>query len=167
MPYLTKLRTTTIDDVWSLLEEDLTFESVWFKIKRTAQRGLITDFASVPRGPFIYWLFGGRGKRPATNHDDDYAKQELPKWKVDLLFFEGLLSTYVYEAFKNIAGVNADSILWTIKSIWRFLISLGMYLAVAVFGYGTWWKYAYRHKHGLPLRPEAPSVDDPRWHEIY
>lgn len=36
--------------------------------------GYVTDFASVPRIPFIYWLFGGLGDREAVLHDFLYSK---------------------------------------------------------------------------------------------
>lgn len=35
--------------------------------------GFVTDFASVPRIPFVYWLFGGLGDREAVVHDFLYS----------------------------------------------------------------------------------------------
>ncbi len=37
--------------------------------------GFVTNFASVPRLPFMYWLFGGIGDEAATLHDWLYRKE--------------------------------------------------------------------------------------------
>lgn len=36
--------------------------------------GFITDFSSVPRLPFVYWIFGGRGDKEGVLHDFLYSK---------------------------------------------------------------------------------------------
>lgn len=36
--------------------------------------GFVTDFSSVPRLPFIYWIFGGRGDQEGVLHDYLYSK---------------------------------------------------------------------------------------------
>ena len=37
--------------------------------------GFVTNFASVPRLPFMYWAFGGVGDEAATLHDWLYRKE--------------------------------------------------------------------------------------------
>ena len=61
----------------------------------TAPAGLITDFASVPRLPFAYWLTGGTGHRAAVVHDYLCRTQGFYRKKADELFLEMLLSTGV------------------------------------------------------------------------
>lgn len=52
---------------------------------------LVTDFASVPRLPFAYWIAGGRGRGPALVHDWLY---QHPSWEdrelADAVFLEAL-----------------------------------------------------------------------------
>lgn len=39
-----------------------------------APTGFVTDFASIPRLPFVYWLLGGRASKAAVIHDLLYRK---------------------------------------------------------------------------------------------
>lgn len=54
--------------------------------------GFVTNFASVPRLPFAYLLFGGKGNRPAVVHDYLYAKAECPRNWCDAVFHHGLMT---------------------------------------------------------------------------
>ncbi len=80
-------------------------------------RGFRTDFASVPRLPVVYWLFGGVGVRAATLHDWLYSTQWKTRKEADQLFYEGL---------RALDGVSA----WKAKCMWA---------AVRVFG-GLFWE---------------------------
>jgi hypothetical protein len=167
MPFKGDFVTKNINDTWSMLTQDLVFCSKWLSRSFTAKAGFVTDFASVPRLPIIFMLLGGRGKRPATIHDKNYADQVIPKRQCDLVFFEGLLDTYVLDAWKAFVCEEIWWKEWRAFGIvlWRFFLSLLMYLGVVIFGWGTWLKYKYRRKKGLPLRPEAPDVEDGRWED--
>lgn len=168
MPYEGEFITKNINDTWAMLKEDLVFTSRWFSRTFKTKAGFVTDFASVPRLPIIYMLLGGRGKRPATTHDDNYAKQEIPKRQCDLVFFEGLVDTYVLDAWKAFVKQEVwwKECQWFCITIWRFFLSFLMYFpGVAIFGWPTWLKYKYRRRKGLPLRPEAPDVYDDRWED--
>ena len=81
--------------------------------------GFVTDFASVPRLPFIYTLFGGKAKKPATLHDYLYAHGSTPLDKkiADEVLFAAMVTN----------GNN-----WYQR--W------GFYLAVRIFG-GTHFKF--------------------------
>lgn len=50
--------------------------------------GFITDFASVPRIPLAFWLFGGIGDYAAAVHDWLYTSGEYPRDICDKLFRE-------------------------------------------------------------------------------
>jgi hypothetical protein len=166
MPFRGEFITKNIDDTWAMLKEPVIFDSDWFGDTFESKTGFITDFSSVPRVPIVYEFFGGKGKRAATNHDDGYLRGEEPKRRVDLRFLEGLIDTFVKDAVKEYArssGWAAYRVFW--KIVWRFFLSAGMWLGVVVGGWPTWWKYSKRRAAGLPLRPEAPDVEDYRWED--
>lgn len=79
--------------------------------------GYLTDFASVPRIPFAYLLFGGKGSRAAVIHDYLYegCDPELarrPRNWCDAVFHHGLLTIAEEEASKPHPGlteVQADA----------------------------------------------------------
>jgi hypothetical protein len=68
------------DGVWELLQdftvfihtEDKTYEVI-------IQKGFVTDYASVPRIPFAYLLYGGIGNYAAVLHDGLYSNSSLVK----------------------------------------------------------------------------------------
>jgi hypothetical protein len=58
--------------------------------------GFQTDYASVPRVPIAFWLWGDRAHRPAVLHDYLYRKDSRPvvtKRVADRTFREAILST--------------------------------------------------------------------------
>lgn len=73
--FLTPLEVTQIEDVgaqgrgtWQLLPP-LIYESELLNDILIVPTGYITDFASIPRLPFAFWLVGGRANIAATLHD--------------------------------------------------------------------------------------------------
>ncbi len=50
--------------------------------------GFVTDFASVPRIPLAFWLFGGTGDISATVHDYLYYTRMYPREVCDAIFRE-------------------------------------------------------------------------------
>lgn len=77
----------------------------------TVPRGFLTDFASVPRLPLVFWLTGDCAHEAAVIHDWLYATQVLPRALADQVLREAML----------VSGVPA----------WR---CWGMYFAVRLFG---------------------------------
>lgn len=72
--FVTQLRVEQIDDeTWRLLEP-LVYYSHILQRSIAAPAGFVTDFASVPRLPFIYWLLGGRASKAAVIHDLLYRR---------------------------------------------------------------------------------------------
>lgn len=53
--------------------------------------GFVTDFASVPRIPLAFWLFGGIGDYAAGVHDWLYYTAEYPREVCDAIFREILI----------------------------------------------------------------------------
>lgn len=94
--FLTELNCRDLDDNrWELLS-DLVYETdvamMYFlpTFKITVPRGFVTDFASVPRVPIIYSLFGDRAHREAVVHDYLYQTHFVPKALADKVFLEAM-----------------------------------------------------------------------------
>lgn len=62
--------------------------------------GFRTDFASVPRIPIAFFLFGGIGDYAATCHDWLYTTREYPREICDAIFREILLHVDKTSAFR-------------------------------------------------------------------
>jgi hypothetical protein len=59
----------------------------------TVPVGFTTDFASVPRVPFAFWIYGCRAHAPAVLHDWACRTNACPREKADELFLEAMEST--------------------------------------------------------------------------
>ena len=92
--FLTPLDSRQIDDEhWEMLA-DLRYVSALCRCMFVIPAGFVTDYASVPRAPLTYLLFGGRGNAAAVVHDYLY-QIHLPgvdKPRADLVFREALVA---------------------------------------------------------------------------
>ena len=88
--FLTDLVLKDLPGKWWQLEADLVFYSALLDATITVPKGFVTDTASVPRLPFAYWLFGGRGNAPAVTHDWLYRNDLIPRLESDKVFCEAL-----------------------------------------------------------------------------
>lgn len=91
------------DGLWEL-EADLIYQSDTLKSKGfgicrsgltvvgaiVAPKGFVTDFASVPRVPFVYEAFGDRAHREAVIHDYLYQTNAVPRRVADAIFLEAM-----------------------------------------------------------------------------
>jgi hypothetical protein len=111
--FLSTLRTERVDLLTCdrVLLAPLAFSSKLLDRLVIVPEGYVTDFASVPRAPFTYWLFGGIGDEAAVVHDFAYEKGLVPREVADALYLEAL----------EACGVPA----WRRRSMWA---------AVRVFG---------------------------------
>lgn len=90
--FLTKLRVEQVtEDDWILLEP-LVYYSELLGRKVTVPAGFVTDFASVPRLPFIYWFAGNTAKAPAVLHDWFYRTntEDITRATADALLAEAM-----------------------------------------------------------------------------
>ena len=129
--FLTPLRVEQIDkDDWVLLD-DLVYNSLLLDRQIVVPENFITDFASVPRLPFVYWAAGGTAEAPAVLHDWFYRKgtEEVTRAQADALLFEAVESREYY---------------WHARS-WL------MWAGVRVGGY---WSYETRSKHSTEVVPQ-------------
>jgi len=76
---------------WALLEP-LEFKDKTGKV-HTVPVGFTTDFASVPRLPIAYAVYGNRGQsvRAAVLHDYYCRTKIIPRKRADKLFLEAML----------------------------------------------------------------------------
>ena len=77
---------------WSLIVP-LVYESELTQKTYTIPTGFITDFASVPRIPFLFDMFGDSAHEAATLHDWLYGTGTEPRAIADRLFLEAMTST--------------------------------------------------------------------------
>src|SRR5437899_2394640 len=90
--FLTPLDTRQIDDSHWEIRADLKFRSEVCRCMFVVPAGFVTDFASVPRAPLTYLLFGGRGDAAAVVHDYLYQIHVpiFSRATADLVFREAL-----------------------------------------------------------------------------
>lgn len=81
--FLTDLEVVCIDDlmnegrgVWKITAP-FVYQSDLLGRTITVEPGFLTDFASVPRVPFAYWLFGDTSHRAAVIHDWLFHHHEI------------------------------------------------------------------------------------------
>jgi len=72
------------------LVEPLVYFSALLGLLVTVPAGFVTDYASVPRAPLTYWLFGGIGDEAAVVHDFLYEKGLVPRDMADKVYGEAL-----------------------------------------------------------------------------
>jgi hypothetical protein len=118
--YYTPLRVEHIKGKWWRLTEPLWFFSSVADMMIKTPTGFVTDFASVPRAPLAYWLFGSRADAPAVTHDDLYRSGMLPREIADQVFLEAM---------------KAEGYSWATRYT--------MYLFVRAFG-----RWSYKQKPG-------------------
>lgn len=99
---------------WALTRP-LRYQSAVLRALLTVHAGFLTDFASVPRLPFAFWLFGDTAHAEAVVHDFLCATKIVPRAQADRVFLEAM----------EVSGIPA----------WR---RWPMYLAVRLFGGRCW-----------------------------
>jgi len=106
--FLSTLRTERVDLMTCdrVLLAPLVFDSFLLNLRVTVPEGFVTDFASVPRAPFTYWLFGGIGDEAAVIHDFLYEKGLVPRELADRVYGEALTACGV-PAWRRTAMVAA------------------------------------------------------------
>jgi hypothetical protein len=88
--FLTPLRVERAagsDSGW-VLAAPLVYDSEVANRRITVPAGFATDFASVPRLPLAYWLFGAVADEAAVVHDYLYSTGACPRKLADDIFAE-------------------------------------------------------------------------------
>lgn len=110
------------------LTAPLVFESAHLDRIVTVPEGFETDFASVPRLPLAYWLFGNVADEAAVVHDFAYSCGLVSRKEADALFSEamGSLDAQSIEAKSGIAKA--------VPRAWFSVRRGAMWLGVRLFG---------------------------------
>lgn len=110
---------------WKLIAA-LVYKSDTLDAYIIAPKGFVTNFASVPRLPFMYLLFGGVGDEAATLHDWLYSK-------------ECSLSISRAVADKILRGVIIECLVKDGMAKWRAVLkAYAMWLGVRLGGASHW-----------------------------
>lgn len=88
--FLTELLTRDLDDRKAEVLADLVYESDLLGRTITVPKGFVTDFASVPRVPIVYLLFGDRAHRESVVHDYLYQRHMVTRGVADKVFLEAM-----------------------------------------------------------------------------
>lgn len=130
--FLSPLRVEQVDAKnWKILDE-LRYYSIELGRVIAVPVGFVTDFASVPRAPFIYWFTGGTAEAPAVLHDWLYrtGAESVTREQADAVFYE---------------AINSREYYWKIRA-WS------MWAGVRIGGY---WSYQSRDARPLELQPQS------------
>lgn len=107
--FLTDLHVSLVEDGRWRLDATLKYwsEVAWTRIE--VPPGFVTDFASVPRLPLTFALFGEVATAPAAIHDFLYATGTLPRELADAVLLEAMAVTGVswWRRWPIYAGVRA------------------------------------------------------------
>lgn len=89
--FLTELQCQLVngDNRWEVLST-LRYQSQIYNGLIEVQAGFVTDFASVPRVPIAYTLFGNRAHRESVVHDYLYQTHLTSKSDADKIFLEAM-----------------------------------------------------------------------------
>lgn len=122
MPFTTEvlLRAPLMDGGYWIVAEPLNFQSNIFKYpdgkpkNYVVERGYVTDLASVPRLPIVYWLVGNRGAAAAVVHDFLYSDGMRlhmieSRGEADDVYREALLD-------EGISSYLADMMFWGVRT---------------------------------------------------
>ena len=88
--FLTPLRVEQVASGWWRLTSPLAYYSEMLEQVIVVPEGFCTDFASVPRLPIAYWLFGSRANAPAVTHDFAYRTGIIARTTADRVFNEAM-----------------------------------------------------------------------------
>ena len=92
--FLSQLDCILVDEqqgTW-MLDAPLIYFSEIIGGKITVPEGFSTDFASVPRVPFVYLLYANRGRKAAVVHDYLYRTGSAVRSVCDAVFREALIA---------------------------------------------------------------------------
>jgi len=140
--YLTKLQTENLGGGLHRLTAPLIYQSDTLGTIEVPT-GFETDYASVPRLPFVYLLFGGIGDEEAVLHDYLYTPphrihglcgREVTRAEADRMF-RGARYASAYRAMATYESVNPLTVL---GNFWAYIGAWCMWAGVRCFGWRHW-----------------------------
>ena len=91
---------------WRVLTPPLQYQSAILGTRIDVPCGYLTDFASVPRWPLLYWWFGNRATAPAAIHDFLTQVHITDRATADAIFYEAM------EVAKDPAWAWQRKVMW-------------------------------------------------------
>lgn len=88
--FLTPLIVVEINDGSWQLTRPFMYDSIVYGSRIIVPRGFVTDFASVPRVPFAYWLTGDTAHKASVIHDFLYRTKPCARSVADAVFLEAM-----------------------------------------------------------------------------
>lgn len=92
--FRTRLRVEDVDEfagTWKLTDP-LVYDSDMLQRTVVVPADFVTDFASIPRLPFVYWAEGGKGDKAAVVHDWLYSTRAVTRRQADQVLHEALMA---------------------------------------------------------------------------
>jgi len=124
---------------WELLSP-LVYESDVAKTIICVPKGFKTDFASIPRLPFVFWILGDRYRKPAVIHDYLYGTHELTREEADGVLFEASKCVDVEWENKYCSAHWYDRVWIVCKKNASWLRRGSMWVGLRLFGWTHWGK---------------------------
>ena len=88
--FLSPLEVEVLDEELFRLVRPFKYQSAILGALLVIPEGFVTDLASIPRLPFVYWLYGGRARKAAVPHDFLYQVHPCDKATADWVFLEAM-----------------------------------------------------------------------------
>jgi hypothetical protein len=120
--FIDKLRFQELDGPYVELTHRVRYRSDRIDTEIAIPNGFVTDFASVPRLPILYWLWGNRADRAAVVHDYLYRFPEITFSRTRSRFEARVLSDQVFQEANHTLGKSRH-------------VCLPMYVGVRVGGW--------------------------------
>ncbi len=98
------------DGRWQLLAPLLYESDLIGRVEVPA--GVVTDFASIPRIPFVFWWYGDRARKPAVVHDRLYDGL-VPRATADAVFAEAMASLRIAPWIRGPMWAAVRALGWT------------------------------------------------------
>ena len=107
--FLDKLKIEEINDSTFRVDKPFSYQSVFLQGIVTVPENFPTDFASVPRLPIVYSLFGDSGHMAAVIHDYIYFTALVVRPSADRVFLEAMKASGIplWKAYPMYLGVRA------------------------------------------------------------
>ncbi len=118
--------------LWVVAEDFIFYSATLGRLVRVPA-GFVTDLASVPRLPVVYWLTGGTADEAAVIHDFLYRDATTTKAEADSVFLEAM-AVIARAKQQDLEATNASRPRRWLARVADKARNGAMYAAVAAFG---------------------------------
>jgi hypothetical protein len=115
--FLSPLELEVLDDERFRLVVPLVYRSRVLGDTLVIPEGFLTDLASVPRLPLVFWWYGGRARKASVPHDFLYQRHLVGKATADQVFLEAM--ALIDDLPAPIRWTMYQGVVWGGGSAWR------------------------------------------------